>query len=104
MALTGHNEDNPLATEPLIPTTTYRLGVPAPDGAPTVAVSGTGNEGAIDITTAYVYTFVTEFGEEGPPSPPSEFVEFEEGQTRTVTLPSLHTGNYAFGSGSLVRV
>lgn len=104
VALTGHNPDNPLATEPRIPTTTYRLGVPAPDGAPTVAVSGTANEGALDITTAYVYTFVTEFGEEGPPSPPSEFVEFSEGQTRTITLPSLPTGNYAFGSGSLVRV
>lgn len=104
VALTGHNADNPLATEPRIPTTTYRLGVPAPDGAPTVAVSGDGNEGAIDITTAYVYTFVTEFGEEGPPSPPSELVEFEEGQTRTVTIPSLPTGNYAFGAGSLVRI
>ena len=104
VALTGHNADNPLATEPRIPTTTYRLGVPAPDGAPTVAVSGAANEGALDITTAYVYTFVTEFGEEGPPSPPSEFVEFSEGQTRTVTLPSLPTGNYAFGSGSSTRI
>jgi hypothetical protein len=43
----------------------YFLGVPAPTNALSVAPpAGT------DETRAYVYTFVTTFGEEGPPSPP----------------------------------
>lgn len=43
----------------------YLLGVPAPANAASVTPpAGT------DETRAYVYTFVTEYGEEGPPSPP----------------------------------
>ena len=42
------------------------LGVPTPTSAPTVSPPvGT------DETRAYVYTFVSEYGEEGPPSPPT---------------------------------
>jgi hypothetical protein len=44
----------------------YRLGVPTPQTAPTISV-GTGT---IIETRSYVYTFVTAYGEEGPPSPP----------------------------------
>lgn len=44
------------------------LGVPAPPAAPGVAVAG-GTAPA--EARAYVYTWVTEFGEEGPPSPPT---------------------------------
>lgn len=42
------------------------LGVPTPTAAPTV----TPPAGA-DLTRAYVYTFVSSMGEEGPPSPPT---------------------------------
>jgi hypothetical protein len=45
----------------------YKLGVPPPETAPGVTASGgvsTTNE-----TTAYVYTWVSSLGEEGPPSP-----------------------------------
>jgi len=43
------------------------LGIPTPTSAPVVspAVFGT------DLTRAYVYTFVSAYGEEGPPSPPT---------------------------------
>lgn len=44
----------------------YLLGVPTPTNAPSVTPpAGT------DETRAYVYTFVSPFGEEGPPSPPT---------------------------------
>jgi hypothetical protein len=44
------------------------LGVPGPTVAPGVTVSGGSPP---DEARAYVYTWVTEFGEEGPPSPPT---------------------------------
>jgi hypothetical protein len=48
----------------------YALGVPAPLTAPTVA--HTGGAGA-DETRAYVYTFVTQWGEESAPSPQTSY-------------------------------
>ena len=50
--------------------TPKKLGVPAPVTAPTVSPPSSTAD-AIVVSRAYVYTFVTEFGEEGPPSPPS---------------------------------
>jgi hypothetical protein len=59
----------PLAINTLpYPTAWYALGVFAPSTAPTVAVSG--GSGTLE-SRAYVYTYVTQFGEESPPSPPS---------------------------------
>lgn len=46
----------------------YFLGIPTPSAAPTVVP---GSTTYADQTRAYVYTFVSEFGEEGPPSPPT---------------------------------
>lgn len=45
----------------------YYLGIPPPDTTPTLNV--TGGSGVLE-NRAYVYTFVSEYGEEGPPSPP----------------------------------
>lgn len=47
----------------------YRLGVPRPQSAPSVVTSG----GTDDLTVdrSYVYTWVSAFGEEGPPSDPT---------------------------------
>lgn len=50
------------------PTAWYALGTAAPTVAPTVA--HTGGSGATE-SRSYVYTYVTTFGEESPPSPPS---------------------------------
>lgn len=47
--------------------TPFKLGIPAPTTAPGVIVSG---GAAPTETRAYVYTWVSGFGEEGPPSPP----------------------------------
>ncbi len=45
----------------------FELGIPAPTVAPTVSVAG---GVAPTETRAYVYTWVSAYGEEGPPSPP----------------------------------
>lgn len=47
----------------------WLLGIPTPTVAPTVSPSG-GVSGT-NRTTAYVYTWVSAYGEEGPPSPPT---------------------------------
>ena len=46
----------------------YILGVPAPTAAPTLVPSDLVTDPL--VTRAYVYTFVSGFSEEGPPSPP----------------------------------
>ena len=60
-----------------------RVGVPKPPSPPTVAVTGSGSGTVED--RVYVYTYVNDWGEEGPPSDPSEFVEYQPGQTLTVS-------------------
>lgn len=69
---TGHynpkstNETLAQASGTDYPTDYYRLGIPRPDTAPTIGeTTPAGN--SIDIS--YVYTFVSDWGEEGPPSP-----------------------------------
>lgn len=47
----------------------YALGIPAPPTAP--SVSPTGGVSGTNRTSAYVYTWVSAYGEEGPPSPPT---------------------------------
>lgn len=47
----------------------YLLGLPAPSVAPTVG--HTGGSATLKETRAYVYTYVDEFGQEGPPSEPT---------------------------------
>lgn len=51
------------------PTAWYSLGIAAPTVAPTVAHTG---GSSTTESRSYVYTYVTAFGEESPPSPPSE--------------------------------
>jgi len=55
------------------PSTFAMLGVPAPDTAPVARVNRKGS-GALE-SRAYVYTFVNQYGEEGPPSPPSRTLD-----------------------------
>lgn len=51
------------------PTAWYALGIAAPTTAPTVAHTG---GSSTTESRSYVYTYVTAFGEESPPSPPSD--------------------------------
>lgn len=69
------------------PMASYNLGLPAPAAAPTVGVSGVGSGTAVN--KAYIYTYVSAWGEEGPPSQPSAIVSVQPGQT--VNLSALST-------------
>lgn len=71
------------------------LGVPTPNNAPSVAPPG-----GTDETRAYVYTFVSEYGEEGPPSPPTVV----SGNAGTWAITGMDTtvpneSSRAFGAG-----
>jgi len=82
------------------PFASYRLGVPAPASAVTAVVNVDGaadpDNFSDDDTRFYVMTFVTEYGEEGPPGPVSAAVELNSPSTETVTLtlPGLAANPY----------
>jgi hypothetical protein len=61
----------------------YPLALPFPSGALTATLSGSGTGDV--ITRFYVYTFVTEFGEESEPNPVSNEVNWQVGQTVTLS-------------------
>jgi len=87
------------------PNNSYRLGVPAPSSAPTVAISGDVDEALTPNDVSYVYTYVTADGREGPPSTPSTVVEMVDGQTATLTLTNeTFASGHNLGSGSLKRI
>lgn len=88
------------------PANSYRLGVPAPPNAPIISKTGTPDEDQTPDDVAYVYTFVTAYGEEGPPSPASNVLERTDTETITIPMPSSDhpSGNYNFGLGSLKRI
>lgn len=68
--------------------TSYKLGVPAPVNAPVPSVLTNGSSTTIEDTT-YAYSFVSEWGEEGPLSPPS--VVFEKKVDDLITLVDTDT-------------
>lgn len=88
------------------PANSYRLGVPAPANAPLVVKSGTPDATQTPDDVSYVYTFVTAFGEEGPPSPATAPIERTDAESVTVTMPTGDhpSGNYNFGTGALKRL
>lgn len=72
------------APKMIVGNSTYDLAVPYPENPLTVSVSGSGDS-SLSSTRLYAYTYVTEFGEESEPSPISNDVLWEPGQTITVT-------------------
>lgn len=88
------------------PAASWRLGVPAPATAPTLTVTGTADTSQVPNEVSYVYTFVTDLGEEGPPSPPSAVISVTDTETVAVAMPSAAhpAGNYNFSTGALKRI
>ena len=78
------------------PDAAYKMGVPAPGAAPSVAVGGTATDPNDPLETRYyVCVYVDVFGGEGAPSPVSGQVELRPGQTVNLTnLPAAPAGNY----------
>lgn len=48
----------------------YKLGIPTPTEALSQSLSAQAGESTITVTRSYVWTYVSAYGEEGPPSPP----------------------------------
>lgn len=88
------------------PAASWRLGVPAPEEAPTGVKSGTADPEQIPNEVSYVYTLVTVLGEEGPPSDPSALFSVTDTETVTLTMPAIDvpSGNYNLGTGALKRI
>ena len=72
----------------------YRLGIPAPTAAPTTTKSGTPSATQEPDSVSYVYTYVSAYGEEGPPSAASTVIDKTDDET--VALADL----LAFPSGA----
>jgi len=105
VATTGWSSSSTIVANPSLPVTEYRLGVLAPDDITSVVIEGTAVEDSSALTTSYVYTYVSEFGEEGPPSNPTDLVTYETGETRQLNFPTLPSfAGRAMGSGSKIRV
>ncbi len=83
------------------PQAAYDLGVPAPAAAPSgFTINGTDSDPenfADDETRFYLMTYVTEYGEEGPPGPVSGILTIDEPSTQTVSMtlptPATNTAN-----------
>ncbi len=58
------------------------------------------------VSTSYVYTYVTAWGEEGPPSLPSDTIDvsFEEGDSVTITNTSTGPGAGYYTAGMVKRL
>jgi hypothetical protein len=72
----------------------WLLGVPTPGTAPTIS-SIAGGVSATNRTTAYVYTWVTTYGEEGPPSTPVTGTgRVDDSWTLALTAPTARDMGY----------
>ena len=86
------------------PTNSLDLGLPVPSAPTVLGVAGTLDEGALNDTRFYVCTFVNTFGEEGPPSNPTNPVAAGDGQTVNLQLPSDPGGRFALASVRVYRL
>lgn len=84
-----------VGSEPF-PSNKYRLGIPAPDTPMAVAKSGAPDpdDDSAD-SRAYVFTYVSDRGEEGPPSPASNLIDIYDGEQVDLSdIPTAPSGNY----------
>lgn len=89
------------------PVTSYRLGLPTPPAfttGPSVD-NTTAADGAATSSRAYVYTEITTFGEEGPPSvvTAADIVDAADGATVTLALPAATSGVYTIAKRRIYR-
>lgn len=89
------------------PVTSYRLGLPTPPAfttGPSVD-NATAADGAATSSRAYIYTEITTFGEEGPPSvvTSADIVDAADGATVTLALPAATSGVYSIAKRRIYR-
>lgn len=85
----------------------YRLGIPRPSAAPGATPTdapATDDEILNQETIYYVFTYVDDFGAEGPPSLPSSAVVRVLDTPVDLTFPATPAGDYNFGAGAKIRI
>jgi hypothetical protein len=94
-------DDSIASAGTLFPAAAYDLGIPAPISTPSVTVGPEPGEPdeALKRARNYLFTYVSDWGEEGPPSDASTTVEVYDGQLVTVGGLAPLAGSYA-GPGS----
>ena len=88
--------------------TFYALGIPKPDQFSTVALSpvtSTKQDEEIPQSRAYVFTYVSAYGEEGQPceAPASQIVDVYSDQDVVLTFPSNPSGNHNLSKKRIYR-
>lgn len=88
--------------------TYYKLGIPDPGDLDSVTLSPTTSdktEEEVPVSRAYVFTYVSAYGEEGPPSTAlvGQLVDVYSDQTVTVNFPANPTGNHNLTKKRLYR-
>lgn len=82
----------------------YDLGIPTPATAPAVTAFTAAPNAASSETRTYVYTYVSAYGEEGPPSVASSLVTLDPSASATVSLPATGpAGAYNIATKRLYR-
>ena len=88
------------------PAASFRLGLPTPGAITSISVNNaTAASGSATNSRAYLYTEVTTFGEEGPPSvvTSSQIVDVANGGTVTLNLPAASSGNLSIAKRRIYR-
>lgn len=75
------------------PGASYQLGLPAPN-APAITAFTAPAAAATTESRTYVVTYVSAYGEEGPPSDAAAVVALDPANTVTVSLPGAPAGSY----------
>ena len=99
LAYPAKTKSDGATTSPPYPTTSYPAGIHQPASAITATVNGVATDPASAAeTVVYVMTFVTSWGEEGPPCAASSPVSWRAGQT--IVLSNLATTGTPSYSGN----
>ncbi len=105
------NQTHKIATVPSATTLTVEVAVSATGASTSGTISNGATFGAVadqlpDYSTSYVYTFVSVYGEEGPPSAASTVITTDD--NASVALSNLQTStsksNSNLGSGAVKRI
>ena len=82
-----------IASTASFPSASYRLGIPAPAAVPGTSISCTPTPTQDPDSVSYVYTYVSAYGEEGPPSAASTAINKTDDETVALTLTAFPTGS-----------
>lgn len=80
------------------------LGLPAPAPPTAAGPSGTPPAGGQKVATSYVVTYVSDIGEEGPPSEPSNIVDRWDEGTVNLTGISIASGQFVIAAKRIYRI